>query len=790
MKICSILFLVGILATISMMVFAAEKTINTYDLTYLYKLDRSKLQEARRAWDEGHFVVTIQGIVNQKDPNLYIFFVGDSDENETNGQRDHFWFDKMTAKGDWMGDWEVNNIKNLNSLIDTFKEDIKGLVVYDGNVPSTSNVASTIAGVDHLAAIRYDKDPKSLYYYLTEDPKGPKMQVKVWLVNEDGSSKFTGKGIIPDVNVPSTGTAKCDPYIWAKIKYLDNGKCNPHVLGYYIDAFWIGNSGGRLSNNTLTNHDYVIANKGFLFDLSPWDNEPATDDRNQPLGADVNTLKAILLSAYEQNKGKMIQAAGFLPWDKKYTMHAGGINDDVPGEWRYSEILSCYNAYMDADALGFSGMANGSVFSKFKLKEKYPQKKPTIDDLKTMGLILPDGSVKKTTYVTFYVGDYDAAAWLYQRMPDIWEDKLRGEFPLGWAFNPNLSERFAYGMDYFRKTATPNDYFVTGDVGAGYINPGHLVEPRLYSGLPSGVQAWKEHCQKWMNIFDLSIVGFVIDGFAPAMNEELFDMYAEIAPDGIGGQKLPAHDGVYKNKMPYIKMESDVYRATEDAKNQSKKMGEVAPEFYMFRNILWTPTFQKEFMDTMKSELKGNVEFLSPYHFFLLMKYFHQNGQEVTLVDDTNLFDHRKGLTVLDHSPIINGSDMRDIFRGNFGTLESQVVLFADEYTDPAVHWVEWKTKEPVDISSVLLQAKGDGPRRLRYTAGFRLGARKNSSDHWTVLVETPLDCPSNNEESIFNFSKVNDMQYFRAELLQDPGSEEPGRGPRILEIKGFTENH
>ena len=59
----------------------------------------------------------------------------------------------------------------------------------------------------------------------------------------------------------------------------------------------------------------------------------------------------------------MIHVGGFLPWDKKYTNvgPSGGKHDPVLGEWHYAEILSCYNAYMDADALGYSSMANASV---------------------------------------------------------------------------------------------------------------------------------------------------------------------------------------------------------------------------------------------------------------------------------------------------------------------------------------------------------------------------------------------------------------------------------------------
>ncbi|EQD70079.1 hypothetical protein B1A_06492, partial [mine drainage metagenome] len=67
----------------------------------------------------------------------------------------------------------------------------------------------------------------------------------------------------------------------------------------------------------------------------------------------------------------------------------------------------------------------------------------------------PDGYVADKSYMAIYVGDYDSAAWLYQMLPTMWTDPARGSIPLGWAFDPNLSDRFAPGMVYARDTKTP-----------------------------------------------------------------------------------------------------------------------------------------------------------------------------------------------------------------------------------------------------------------------------------------------------------------------------------------------
>ncbi len=590
--------------------------VYTYDLTYTITLNREDEAQKRSIWDYAHFVCSLQGLVNRRHPRLYIYFVGDE-----HGDVDHYWMEKMREPGGWLQNTEIVELDTLEKLIKEFRTDFRGLVVYDERVPATSNVASTIAGAENLACVRYDETDGSLCHWLVCDETGPKLPVVVSLMDEDGGLKFTGSGLLPDTYTKSSGSAKCDAYLWAKEKYLDTEKCNPKKLGYYIDAYWITEPGGRVQNHTLSNHDYFIAQKGFFFDLSFWDSEVPVDDPEQPLGTDYETARAILRSCYDLTEGEeFVHTGGFTPWDKKYTQHAGGSHHGVATEWRQVEVQSCYNSYLDADALGYSAMANASFFMHYPLEEKYPQKKPTIDDLKTKGFITKSGEVDRKVYITFYVGDYDSSAWLYQSMPKLWDDPARGEVPLGWAFNPNLADRFPVGMAHARKTKTENDFFVAGDTGAGYVNPGHLEEPRQFSGLHSGVDAWEKHCRPYYERWDLSITGFIIDGFAPGMSEESLDAYSRFSPDGIVAQKIDKA-GVY-NEMPFVRMWADLNNAEQGT---AKIVEDVAtsklPGFFMYRTILWSPTRHRELIEEVKAaDTENIVEIVDPYTFMLLVK--------------------------------------------------------------------------------------------------------------------------------------------------------------------------
>jgi hypothetical protein len=610
------------------------KPLVTYDLTYTLKLERSDPKQRRRIYDHSHFVSSLQGLVNRREPRLYIFLMGPESAGKDEfwlrklppeaPTIDHYWLRYLREEDKWLADYRLEPAPDLPALVSMFRSEIPGIVVYDERVPATSNVASTVAGAENLLCVRFDQEKDSLFQWLTADPNGPKIPVKVWLVNRDGTSLFTGKGKIPGSNTPSTGSAKGDAYLWAKENYLDTGKSNPAKMGYYLDAFWLQRPEGYIPDHKLTNHDYFISHRGFFFDLSPWGDEAPNDDPTQPVGTDLKTMQAILRAAWERTGGKrMIHIGGFPPVDKgKYTKEVGGKHEGVPTEWHFAEVYSCFNAYMDADIGAIANMANASVYQHYPLEAVYPQKLPTVEDLKTRGYITAEGNVAPKFFACPYVGDYDSTGWIYQRIPDLWGDPARGTIPLGWAFNPNLSDRFGPGMVYVRRKKSSNDYFVAGDSGAGYVNPGNLLEPRKWSGLPSGLDVWTEHCKKYFKLWDISITGFIIDGYAPPTGDKVEDAYAEFSQNGIGLHFWSKGWGVHKG-MPYIKCEEAIqyHNPEESARLLLKFVGRKKPDFLYFRTILMTPSEHKQLFDLVKASPQGkDVEFVDPYTLFLLIK--------------------------------------------------------------------------------------------------------------------------------------------------------------------------
>ena len=562
-----------------------SESIGLFDLKYSLHYDLNDPQLVESMWDDIHATATLQGIVNRDAPRLFINYVVQSDI-----EVDTYWWHKYRQPGKWLHDKDTVVYHDIVELIEGYKHFINGVVLYDSSIASTSNVASAIAGIEDLIAVRYDPAPGSLYSRVVL--AGPKLKVKERLINQDGTPLFTGKGTIPGTNRVSTGSLKNDPYIWFIERYM----------------------------------------KAFFFDLSPWGDEPATDDTDQAVETDLATLKEFLSEAYRINKGeKMCYIGGFPSWAFKYTQHAGGMHGDVATEWEFSKLIGAYNAFKDADAIGYGALANASFWTHFPLKEKYPQKKVSIDELKQRGYLDDEGKVdfKGRDFIIFYVGDYDASSWVAQRTPTIWDNKNRGKVPMMWAISPVLEKRVPMALDYYRETATPNDYFVAADNGAGYLMPGMLQAPREISGLKSGLDAWAKHCTSYYNRWDLTITGFVIDGTAPGLTKEGLDCYASFSPDGIVPQKVPLT--VLHGNMPVLRSDEDIQQNPKEAAQRvAQRVSERPIPFHWFRNILKTPDWYVTVTEEL-GKLNPDIELLDAPTFFELYRiWLHQNPDAAT----------------------------------------------------------------------------------------------------------------------------------------------------------------
>lgn len=82
-------------------------------------------------------------------------------------------------------------------------------------------------------------------------------------------------------------------------------------------------------------------------------------------------------------------------------------------------------------------------------------------------------STANTVYVSFTISDGDNLQYSQHRMKNIWRDDARGTLPIGWTISPALLQAAPLLAEYYRVSATPNDEFIAGPSGLGYILPSH-----------------------------------------------------------------------------------------------------------------------------------------------------------------------------------------------------------------------------------------------------------------------------------------------------------------------------
>ena len=512
--------------------------------------------------DVVRLITSLQGRLNKnaEENGFYIYQMYDS--------TDSFWLEYISGEGKMFDGAIVVELKTWADFWEVFAPYIQeaGLVAWDPEVPSTANVCA----LDGYLPVRFSSDESSLYKWLRNNGVAT-------AENLYGMFDGTLGTKIADTNLDSSGSAKCDAYLWALEKYGD--RCNPLMVAYTLDGastvadnlIYQEAEGNTPNWNQLYSHDFLIYNECFFFDLTCYAEEAPCDDPEQPIGTDAATLHTILNFFCQKNNGKMGKLMGFPPWYMKYTTHRGhGTPVATTLEWDFVEFISAYNFIKEADAAHPAWMTNGSVFTQYVSTTDYENTEVEPTEIFD----------SKTRYFTIYMGDYDSSAWLKQHIPNFFRDNGRGEYPLMWGFNPNLGDRVPMVFDYIYENLTENDILATGDSGAGYVIPAMLPN----------IDTWVAYNEPYTEKYDMDIVGFIISGNNPMTDRE-FAAYAEIAPIGSFHNDSSKKLVVWDNLTVYMHLMNGINptdaKVAESMYNYASQTGN---NFSAYRTVCYSPS--------------------------------------------------------------------------------------------------------------------------------------------------------------------------------------------------------
>ncbi len=150
-------------------------------------------------------------------------------------------------------------------------------------------------------------------------------------------------------------------------------------------------------------------------------------------------------------------------------------------------------------------------------------------------------------------------------------------------------------------------------------------------------------------------------------------------------------------------------------------------------------------------------------------------------------------IEVTSHSPFdqtpAGSYDARDAFGGSYGSVKGEVghVVFEDD--DEALgkeDFIEWHTKEAVEISRLIFSWQDDAPgNSWRNLARFAILGRRNAAGEWTLLwaENTPMNVGR------FTLEKKitpDQYQYFRAEFLRSGTTNGTATAPRICQLEAY----
>lgn len=611
---------------------------------YLYAADLSALDGDQQA-----LLVSLQGVVNRTEPRLYFYWGTDPTNLE--------WL-KSTGL-------PYSMVTNPLALLQRYRGEITGAIVYDPNVPDTINLATTLAGI-HKAVIatsalasqynlpvvedlrgRFSSNLDVYRYALSSVyPQATKRLITAISPSNTQSTPNVQWTTLLEVTQPVTDASNKATYTADLSSFLASG---PSVYVRYQDAYSNTGWGPSVSQVTVTADGNVIASfqpgtaaeQPFLFDAdgsqlaSGWRFADGTNyfiyKFTPPAGTKTLTLSTYMWNQYlvtATSTQPSYQVANALFRDYIVATNAPVVWLD-PNVTEEASLLAQILSSMQPNLpyLGWfphgdemTGVTlcaqnstavvaadffyNASVFSGVRAPVKCDQP------------AAPVPTLSKKIYVSLTMVEGDNIQYDQHRLRQIWDDAGRGQVPLGWSISVLLLDIAPSMLAYFQRTQTANDLLVAGPSGAGYTYP--VMWPA--TTLPSYMKRSGYYMERTGM---LSLFAYNRDNSTDvALSPQLVDLYKSNVPNLQGivynyesSSAASMIDGVPVATLLGV---NDLQSGISSLNNIAQSWDGTAPLFVAVGLESWniTPTDAKTLVNSLGSEF----EVIRPDVFFELFR--------------------------------------------------------------------------------------------------------------------------------------------------------------------------
>lgn len=360
--------------------------------------------------------MTIAGIVNREAPRLYLLNVY---EAWSYSQTDEMWRDIYTE----YGNAEFTVITDINELVQYFAEDLNGAITYDpaltyGNFSGQNfrwqgEVAAMIGGLSNCIPLPYNNTAINIY-----------KPDSVWVPDH-----FHGQDPIK-----ISARLELAEHPWSN-SLLTQEQRYFTILDWALESLLSHTNPRKFYLREIT--DWAIGQQMFQMNL-----------------AGTESLNFYSLS--DEKAGKIEQVMEYLR-----TSHPGDIFH-VYGWMRPEPLVQWISAW--------GGSFHETLLSNLSWHHIFPVDNNFVYDRPSA--LLPGTTLLEDKHYVLFIGsEGDAGNWNFGFQAGAWHSSLRGEIPLGWGFNLHMFETFPFLGQYYFRTATENDGFISVTTPLGYAYP-------------------------------------------------------------------------------------------------------------------------------------------------------------------------------------------------------------------------------------------------------------------------------------------------------------------------------